>query len=437
LLPSRVLQIRICDFGFALDIEISIQTESAMADVDSAEWPIAVIRKRRAQPFFGRHPWVFAGAIERIETAGRAGMEAGDLIQVHSHQGEFIGWGLLNPNSNIRIRMYSWDTEQTITDELICGRISKAIDSRRSNYELTSSGIACRLIFSEADQLSGLTADWYDGFLMVQFTSLALYQFRDAIVKQLQDELQPRGIWLRTEKGVREAEGLEVADCLVAGEEPPRPLFITAGGMQFGVDVQQGQKTGFYLDQRRTREALTRYTNGHEVLDAFCFSGGFGLTAVKIGGAASSLGIDSSEAALNLAAANAELNGVADRCRFKKGDVSVVLRELAEQGTIFDTVILDPPRMARTRGGLERAIRAYIKLNLRGLSVLRPGGILLSCSCSGLVSREQFIEILAETSRRSGRHIRILETHSQPDDHSVSAVCAETAYLKVCICRVD
>ncbi len=408
-----------------------------MSDPLPFDGPVVVIRKRRAQPFFGRHPWVFTGAIERIDTPGETEPAAGSQVQVRSHQGEFIGWGLLNPISNIRIRMYSWNEQQTITSELLSDRIRAAIEFRRAVCSLKTSGSGCRLIFSEADQLSGLITDWYDGYVLVQFTSLALYQFRDSIVKCLQQELQPRGIWLRTEKGMREAEGLEVADGLVSGEEPPRPLFISEGALQFGVDVQQGQKTGFYLDQRNTRQVITRYTQRHQVLDAFCFSGGFGIAAVKNGNAARSLGIDSSQAALKLAAANAELNGVGDRCEFQKGDVKVVLKELAEQGRLFDTVVLDPPRMARTRGGIERAIRGYIKLNLQGLSVLRPGGVLVTCSCSGLVSRQQFMGIVAEASRQSGRHIRILETHGQPDDHPISAVCPETEYLKVCICRVE
>jgi len=408
-----------------------------MSEGQTVSAAVVTIRKRKAQPFFGRHPWVFEGAISGVTTHDGTDPIPGSAVQVQSHEGEFIGWGLLNPNSNIRVRMYSWEQEHVFSTALLCQRLQEAIDSRRMTFDLKGSGVACRLVFSEADQLSGLTADWYDGFLLVQFTSLAMYQFRDAILEFMTTELNPKGVWLRTEKGMREAEGLEVADGLVSGAEPPRPLFIEDSGLQFGVDVQHGQKTGFYLDQRNTRRALTRYTSGHRVLDAFCFSGGFGLAAVRNGGAVSSIGIDSSEAALALAAGNADLNGVGDRCSFRRGDVKVVLPELAKEGTQFDTVVLDPPRMARTRGGLERAIRGYIKLNLQGLSVLRPGGILLTCSCSGLVSRQRFMGIVAEVSRQSGRHIRILETHGQPDDHPVSAVCPETEYLTACICRVS
>ena len=398
--------------------------------------PVVIVRRRRAQPFFGRHPWVFAGAIDRIEVPDDNACDAGTVVRLDSHERKFIGWGLFNPHSNIRVRMYSWDEDAPEWKLLLSQRIAAAISVRRMRHDLKDPSSACRLVFSESDQLSGLTADWYGGFLLVQFTSNALYQFRDTIVDCLQSELQPRGIWLRTEKGIRDAEGLEVADGLVAGEEPPRPLFISENNIQFGVDVQQGQKTGFYLDQRQTRQAVARFTQGHRVLDAFCFSGGFGITAVCQGGATRSLGVDSSEAALTLAAANADLNGVGDRCDFRRGDVKQVLKQLEVEGTSFDTVILDPPRMARTRGGLERAIRGYQKLNLQGLQVLRPGGILVTCSCSGLVSRSRFLEMLGDVSRQSGRSLRILELHGQPDDHPVSALCPESSYLKVAICHV-
>jgi 23S rRNA (cytosine1962-C5)-methyltransferase len=175
--------------------------------------------------------------------------------------------------------------------------------------------------------------------------------------------------------------------------------------------------------------------SGAEVLDAFCFSGGFGITALKCGGAAAVTGIDSSEAALSLARNNAMLNGVADRCEWIHEDVRTALDQLAGAKRLFDVVILDPPRMARTRGGLERALQGYIRLNEAGLKVLRPGGILVTCSCSGLVSRDDFAEVVAETARRSGRNLQILEHHGQPADHPVSATCPETEYLKVLICR--
>jgi 23S rRNA (cytosine1962-C5)-methyltransferase len=224
---------------------------------------------------------------------------------------------------------------------------------------------------------------------------------------------------------------------LISGKEPPRPLFIDENGISYGVDVQQGQKTGCYLDQRDNRLAASRYLQGADVLDAFCFSGGFGITAAKLGGAASVLGIDSSESALLLAKANAELNGVSERCRWKRDDVRPGLEGMAGQGVLFDAVILDPPRMARTRTGMDRAITGYSRLNQLAVQVLKPGGILVTCSCSGLVSRTEFQEMLAEVARATGRDIQILENRGQPADHPVSVTCPETEYLKVMICRVN
>lgn len=396
-----------------------------------------VVRNRRAQPFFGRHPWVFVGAVDRVNGMKTEDVAPGTIAKLVNSDGRFIAWGLFNPNSRIVVRLYSWQLERPLDPAFWEATIHQAVESRRAMFDLNSPNTGCRLIFSEADGLSGLTVDFYGGYLLVQFTSLALYLHRDAILTALQTELHPKGIWLRTEKGMREAEGLDVVDGLLSGQDPPRPLFIEEFGVTYGVDVQQGQKTGCYLDQRDNRLAASRYLKGASVLDAFCFSGGFGITALKLGGAASVLGIDSSESALVLAKANAELNGVADRCQWQRDDVRPALEAMAAKGTLFDAVILDPPRMARTRGGLDRAINGYVRLNQLGLQVLKPGGLLVTCSCSGLVSRDEFQEMLAEVARQTGRDIQVLENRGQPADHPVRVTCSETEYLKVFICRVS
>ncbi|MCA9033757.1 MAG: class I SAM-dependent rRNA methyltransferase [Planctomycetaceae bacterium] len=406
-----------------------------------ATLPVAYLQPRRAQPFFGRHPWVFPGAIRGFEDGAGSPVSEdsilpGTPVRLLTSEGKFIATGLHNNNSRIRLRLYTWNEAEMLAGDFWKQKIETAIAARRDHFDLASDRTGCRLVFSESDQLSGLTVDWYAGFALVQFTSLALYQHRKLIIDALQSCTDPRGIWLRTEKGMREAEGLEAVDGLIAGQEPPRPLFIEEHGVQYGVDVQQGQKTGCFLDQRDNRLAVSRFTRNAKVLDAFCFSGGFGITALKCGGAANVLGIDSSDAAITLAAANAELNGVAGHCRWMKADVKNALEELAGQGTTFDVVILDPPRMARTRGGIERALNGYLRLNMQGMQVLKPGGILVTCSCSGLVAREEFREMLAEASRQSRRAVQILETHGQPMDHPVMPTCPETEYLKVFICRV-
>jgi len=404
--------------------------------MSSANVVRAILKSRRAQPFFGRHPWVFETAIDSVESEAGTEPEAGTAIELWSANDEFIAHGLWNSESSIRIRLYSWDATSALTDAWFHQRIAGAVAFRRQLFDLSNPEVACRLVFSEADGLSGLIVDFYGGYLLVQFTSLALYSRRNAIIDALQQECAPTGIWLRTEKGMREAEGLEAVDGLVAGSEPPRPLFVTDHGVRYGVDVQEGQKTGCYLDQRENRLAVCRYTRGTSVLDAFCYSGGFGITAVKVGGAASVVGIDSSESALALAASNADLNDVSEQLQFRRGDVKQELTTLAEQGSAFDVVILDPPKMARTRSGLNRALKGYLRLNLQALNVLKPGGILVTCSCSGLVSRDDFREMVGDVARASKRPIQILEQHGQPADHPISATCAETAYLKMLICRV-
>ncbi len=411
--------------------------EAPVVDSPADSTPIRVVLKeRRAQPFFGRHPWVFEGAIDAVESDAGEEPAAGAIVELWSAKNEFVAHGLWNPQSNIRVRLYSWDQHQPLNNELLHQKVKTAVELRRSMFDLTSDKTACRMIFSEADGLSGLAVDFYGRYLLVQFTSLALFKYRNAIVDALQQEVQPLGIWLRTEKGMRETEGLEIVDGLISGQAPPRPMFMNDHGVEYGVDVQEGPKTGCYLDQRDNRIFAAKYVKGCHVLDAFCFSGGFGITAAVKGGATRVLGVDSSEPALVLAAANAELNGVADRCSFRRGDVRAELESMAEQGTKFDVVVLDPPRMARTRGGLGRALNGYSRLNELGVDVLKPGGILVTCSCSGLVSRADFLEMIAGVARVTGRDIQILEQHGQPADHPVSATCPETEYLKMLICRV-
>lgn len=393
------------------------------------------LKARRAMPFFSRHPWVFESAIDRVDGALEEELTPGTTVQLYSSDGEFIAHGLWNSASKIRLRLYSWDQDRGLETDFWSESVATAINGRRQAFDLKQPGLGVRLIFSEADFLSGLTVDYYDGYALVQFTSNALYQFRDAIVQAIQSELQPKGIWLRTEKGMREAEGLDATDGLVSGDPPPRPLFIVEDQIQYGVDVQQGQKTGCYLDQRDNRAIAAKFVHG-EMLDAFCFSGGFGITALKANAVKSVLAIDSSDSALTLAAANAELNGVANRMRFEKNDVKRALSQLESEGRKFDSVVIDPPRMARTRGGLSRAMKGYTKLNQQAVRVLKPNGILVTCSCSGLVSRLDFQDMLREVSRAERRPIQILEQPGQPSDHPISVACPETEYLKVFICRV-
>ncbi|MBC8290451.1 MAG: class I SAM-dependent rRNA methyltransferase, partial [Planctomycetes bacterium] len=275
--------------------------------------PVVSLKPRRAQPILNRHPWVFEGAIGQVTGDPPPGAE----VLVQSNDGHAIGRGLFNPNSNIRVRMYSWDSDEAIAEALFAARIDEAAALRETLIDPEST-TASRVFFSESDGLSGLIVDRYGDWLLAQLTSLALAERREDLFDLLQKRHQPRGIWLRTEKGIRESEGLEISDGLVRGEEPPRPLAILENGLKFEVDVTQGQKTGGFLDQRDNHLAVSKLVRGHRILDVFCYAGGFGITAVALGEAASIVGVDSSEPALELARTNAELNGFADRTEFLK-----------------------------------------------------------------------------------------------------------------------
>jgi 23S rRNA (cytosine1962-C5)-methyltransferase len=395
--------------------------------------PVVTLKSRRAQPFFNRHPWVFAGAIARTKDDPIAGAE----VRVHDHEGRFIARGLFNPQSNIRVRLYSWDEHEALDQTFWSARLDEAIALRKTLFPKWTAESACRLVYSEADGLSGLVVERYGDWLVVQFTSLALSQRQEMFVRLLTEKLQPRGIQLRTEKGIRELEGLEQTDGLLSGDPPPRPMFIEENGLRFGVDLTEGQKTGYYLDQRDNRAAAARYMAGHRVLDMFCYGGGFGLAALKLGGAKFVQGVDVSASAITLAEGNAELNSLADHCRFEKAKAFDELERLVAAEEKFDTVILDPPKLARHRGGLNKALRGYHSLNRLAVDLIPPGGILVTCSCSGLVGRPEFEGMLADVATKSNRRIRILESRSAAADHPTSVHCFETDYLKCYICRVD
>lgn len=399
---------------------------------EAAALPQIVLKPRRAQPFFGRHPWVFSGAVARIGGAPAAG----DEVALVNEHGEFIARGLFNRKSNIQVRLYSWNESEPLDEAFWRARLASAIRLRRDVLGWCGPQMACRLVFSEADGLSGLIVDRYDDWLLLQFTSHALATRRDLIVRLLDEELHPAGIWLRTEKGIREAEGLEIADGLLAGREPPRPISIVEHDLKYSIDVVEGQKTGFFLDQRENREAFVRFVRGGRVLDVCCYSGGFSLNAARHGAACEVLAVDVSEAALNLARTNAELNGLSGCIRFEKSDAFKKLEGLRDARERFDVVVLDPPKLARHARGVDEALRGYHSLNRLAMEVLTEGGTLVTCSCTGHVSREMFVEMLAQAASSAGRSVQILEARGPAPDHPVSLHCLETNYLKCYICRV-
>jgi 23S rRNA (cytosine1962-C5)-methyltransferase len=264
---------------------------------------------------------------------------------------------------------------------------------------------------------------------------LAIAQRLELIVGILQELLAPKAIVLRTEKSMAQIEGVELAEGSVWGELPEGTLEIHEHGLRYSIDLHEGQKTGFYLDQRDNRRAAAAYVAGRRVLDMFCYTGGFAMCAAKLGGAAEVLGIDTSKKAVAQARANAELNGLTN-VKFDVGDGFQTLDAMLGEGAQFDAVVLDPPKFARNRSGANQALMAYHRLNRAAIGLLPPGGILVTCSCSGSVSREDFLLMLSGVAQKSGRDLQILEQRGAAADHPVSATCLETEYLKCFVCRV-
>jgi 23S rRNA (cytosine1962-C5)-methyltransferase len=387
-----------------------------------------ILRPRRARPFFARHPWVFDTSIERVTQPARAG----DEVDVLSHDGQFIARGLYNAASTIRVRLYRWDPGP-LDEAFWSGLITAAARLRHQVLGLGGDQSAYRLISSEGDGLSGLTVDCYDRWLVAQFTSLALYQRREILLRLLLEAVNAEGAILRTERGIAQKEGLPPGEVTTIGSLPDGTVAIIENGLTYRVDLRHGQKTGFYLDQRLNRLATAGYCRGRQVLDLFCFTGGFALCTLR-GGARSALGIDSSGTAIELARQHAAINRL-DGAQFEEGDVLEVLARLRQEEKRFGVVICDPPKYARSSGDVERALKGYLKLNLAAVDVLEPDGVLATCSCSGLVGRELFADVIASVAEQSGRPIQFLEQRGQAPDHPISASCLETEYLKCMICR--
>jgi 23S rRNA (cytosine1962-C5)-methyltransferase len=398
----------------------------------STSLPRVILKPRRAQPFFGRHPWVFSGAISRVDGDPAPGAEA----VLESDSGEFVAYGLYNPLSNIRVRLYSWEADVGLDETFWSRRLDEAIRFRRGVLRQITANSACRLVFSEADGLSGLVVDRYGDWVSVQLTSLALAARRDLLLSLLNEKLSPAGIWLRTERGMREAEGLEAADGLLRGTAPPRPLMIEEHGISYGIDIVEGQKTGFFIDQRDNRREFARYVQGGRVLDLCCYTGGFSMNAARHGGAREVLAVDVSEAALVAARANAELNGLSPVIRFEKSDAFRALETLRNTGERFNVVVLDPPKLARHARGVGEAMRGYHSLNRLAMEVLAEDGILVTCSCTGHVTREMFESMLADAARSAKKRLQILEIRGAAADHPTSTTCPETDYLKCYFGRV-
>jgi 23S rRNA (cytosine1962-C5)-methyltransferase len=359
----------------------------------------------------------------------------GDEVEVVSHAGHFVARGLFNSQSKIRVRLYSWTPDTPLDKNFFRDRMARAVRLRHAILSLDAPARAYRVVFSESDGLSGCTVDRYDRWLVVQFTSLGLAQRRETLADILEELLKPEGIFLRTERGIGHMEGVDLQDGLLRGHVPSEPVTIEETGVRFLVSIAEGQKTGFYLDQRENRAAVAGKSVGRRMLDAFCYTGGFGLHAARAG-AAGVLGIDVSGPALTLGRENARTNGL-DNVGFVRADVFQQMNDLVRAGERFGIVVLDPPKFARARPAVDDALNGYRRLQKLALGMLEQDGILVTCCCSGLITLDMLETLHAQVAAEEHRDIQILERRGQGADHPVAVTCPETSYLKCIISRVD
>jgi 23S rRNA (cytosine1962-C5)-methyltransferase len=392
--------------------------------------PKVWLKPGREKSLRRRHPWVFSGAIERVEGAPASGA----TVDVVTNGGDFLAQAAYSPTSQIRARVWTFRSDERIEAAWFRMRLARAIESRRK-LGMLDAGSACRLVFSESDGLPGLIVDRYGDYLVCQFLSAGAEVWHAAIVEGLEALCAPRGILERSEGGGRHKEGLKSERRLLAGEAPPTEVEIETNGVRYLVDLAGGQKTGAYLDQQRNRKRVAAYARDAEVLDAFAYTGGFAFACLRSGAASATL-IDSSAEALQLAQRDAVRNGFVDRCAFVAANVFDELRTLKQAGRQFDLVVLDPPKFVHSADQIQAGSRGYKDVNMLGLQLVRPGGVLATFSCSGHVDAALFQKIVAGAAVDSGRAAQILERLSQPADHPVATEFPEADYLKGLILRV-
>ncbi len=382
------------------------------------------LKKKEDRRILRGHPWIFSNELERMTETHAPG----DIVDVLDNAGSFIGRGYINPHSLIAVRILTREQE-----EIDVNFFRRKITAARALRTMLGFGDSFRAVFSEGDGLPGLIVDKYADTLVVQSSTAGIDRLLDDILSALKEEYSPRTIVIRNDVASREHEGLAQEKKVVFGSLSG-PVVIEESGVKYQVDVFEGQKTGFFFDQRENRQALKDLVNGRRVLDCFSYTGAWSLNAARFG-ASEVIGIDSSAKAVELATANASLNSLS--VRFKAADVFEELRALEKQQERFGCIILDPPAFVKSRAKVREGLKGYKEINLRAMRLLEQGGVLVTCSCSHHVDWDLFTEMLIGAAYSAGRSVRLLEMRSQARDHPMLLAAPETQYLKCAVLIVD
>lgn len=395
---------------------------------------VVVLKKGEGRTIKAGGAWIFDNEIDTITGS----FENGDIVIVHDFDGYMMGRGFINTNSKIRVRMLTRDKEQQIDDEFIRMRVKNAWEYRKSVL-LPVDLNCCRVIFGEADFLPGLVIDKYDDVLVVESLALGIDKFKIQIVEYLKelllaDGFTVRGVYERSDAAVRKKEGLAPYKGFI-GEEFDTNVEIVENGVHYMVDVVNGQKTGFFLDQKYNRLAIQRLCKDKRVLDCFTHMGTFALNA-GIAGAAEVTGLDISDFAVKQATDNAKLNGLDERVKFRQANVLDELPKLNEAGERYDVVILDPPAFTKSREATKNAMKGYREINMKGMKLVKDGGYLATCSCSHFMTQELFVKVISQAAKAAHKRLRQVEFRTQAPDHPILWAADESYYLKFLVFQV-
>jgi 23S rRNA (cytosine1962-C5)-methyltransferase len=385
------------------------------------------LRKKIAPRIANGHPWIFGNEVERIEGP----VNPGDTVDVFYADGKFSGRGYINPKSQILVRLLTRNKQETIDEQFFHNRIAQAWQYRQ-HIGYTEN---CRLIFGEADEMPALIIDKFNDYFVLQTLSLGMDHWKPAIVKALESIFSPKGIFERNDVPVRELEGLPQHKGFLSAPFDPN-IIIRENGLQFHVDLENGQKTGYFLDQQDNRRAIQHIVKGAEVLGAFTYTGTFEIHAAHYG-AKSVLGLDISEQAVAQANRNAQLNGLDNICKFEAMNAFDVLKQWGKDGRQYDVVMLDPPAFTKSRENIQKAITGYKEINLRGMKLIRNGGFLVTSSCTNLVQPDLFLQTIEMAAKDARKKIRQVTFQAQASDHPIIWGMENTNYLKFLIVQVS